>query len=370
MDASRIRRRIATMRVRAGLNQAEVATALGFKDRQTVSAIEVGDRKVSAEELVKLADLFQVEMSLFTDPYLIVDESSFSWRRNDIPEVAIRQFEDKAKGWLALYRHLSRVAGEPVNSLVPSLDLSEKSSFEDAASEGESIASQFELGPVPAMVLEKVLEEKLNVVVLQVDAPAGLSGAACRLGGLNFVLVNRAEPAARRAFNLAHELFHLATWEKMPPEHIESVRILGPGKPRAEQLADNFASALLMPRRALQAALERHTRAKDADLTEWIMRLADDLGVSGLAMKWHLVNLGLLKRALAGSVNNEDLRLDHDPSVEPHPLPFSPRFVERLHWGLEGGHLTVRKAAQVMGMTIDDLQSMFETHGMPVPFDL
>ena len=314
MDASRIRRRIATLRGRAGLNQAEVATALGFRDRQTVSAIEVGDRKVSAEELVKLADLFDVELSLFTDPYLIVDEASFSWRRNDIPEAEIGQFEDKAKGWLALYRHLSRVAGEPVNSLVPSLDLSETSSFEDAASEGESIATQFDLGPVPAMAIEQVLDEKLNVLVLQVDAPEGLSGAACRLGGLNFVLVNRAEPTARRAFNLAHELFHLATWEKMPPEHIETVRILGPRKPRAEQLADNFASALLMPRRALEAPLDRHARAKDADPTEWIMRLADDMGVSGLAMKWRLVNVGLLTRAQAERISEEDLRLDHDPS--------------------------------------------------------
>jgi Zn-dependent peptidase ImmA (M78 family)/DNA-binding XRE family transcriptional regulator len=352
------------------MNQDDVAAALGFKKRQTLSAIETGERKVSAEELVKLADLFNVELTVFTDPYIVVDEAGFSWRRSEIPDAEIRQFEDKAKGWLALYRHLSRVAGEPVNSLVPSLDLSEKSSFEDAASEGEAIASQFDLGLVPAIALETVLQEKLNVVVLQVDAPEGLSGAACRLGGLNFVLVNRAEPAARRAFNLAHELFHLATWEKMPPEHIESVRIQGRGRPRAEQLADNFASALLMPRRALEAALERHSRAKDADPTEWIMWLADDLGVSGLAMKWRLVNLGFLKRALAESVNDEDLRLDHDPIVEPHPLPFSQRFVARLHWGLEGGHLTVRKAAQVMDMTIDDLQSLFETHGMPVPFDL
>jgi len=370
MATDRIRRRIKMIRERAEMNQAAVSDALGFKDRQTYSAIETGKRNISAEELVRLADIFEVDLSVFSDPYQILDEANFSWRRNDIPEAAIRQFEDKAKRWLALYRHLSRLAGEPVNSLVPSLDLSDKSSFENAASEGESIASQFDLGSVPAMALEQVLEEKLNVLVLQVDAPEGLSGAACRLGGLNFVLVNRAEPAARRAFNLAHELFHLATWEKMPPEHIESVRIQGRGRPRAEQLADNFASALLMPRRALEAPLDRHANVKKNDLSVWVRRLAGDMGVSGLAMKWRLVNLGLLKRAGAERINDEDLMLDHAPSVEPQALPFSQRFVARLHWGLEGGHLTVRKAAQVMGMTIDDLQSLFETHGMPVPFDL
>ncbi|MGY6553151.1 MAG: helix-turn-helix domain-containing protein [Wenzhouxiangella sp.] len=369
MDSSRIRTRIAALRERAGMNQVDLALALGVKDRQIVSNIETGERKVSADELVRLADIFGVELSMFSDPYQVVDEASFSWRRNEVPDRTIQEFENQAKSWLALYRHMSRTAGEPVNSLVPKLDLTEKSSVEDAASEGESIAAQFDLGAVPALSLEQALNDKLNVLVLQVDAPDGISGAACRLGGLNFVLVNRRESPARRAFNLAHELFHLATWEQMPPAHIENVRVHASGNPRPEQLANAFASGLLMPRRPMEALIHPHPKPEAAEHTAWIKTLAQAMGVSGQAMKWRLVNLGYFPRAQAKRIDDENLRLTQDATAN-DPLPFSPRFVERLRWGLEQGRLTVRRAAELMGMTVDQLQSLFVDHDVPVPFDL
>ncbi|MDA3934203.1 MAG: XRE family transcriptional regulator [Gammaproteobacteria bacterium] len=369
MDASQIRRRIAALRERSGMKQADLAKALGFNDRQTVSAIETGDRKVSAEELVRLADIFVVDMSVFSDPYTIFDGASFSWRRNEVPDTAIEQFEEQAKSWMALYRHLSRLAGKPVNSLIPNLGLTEKSSYEEAASAGELIANQFDLGDVPAAGLERMLVEELNFLVLHVDALEGISGAACRLDALNFVLVNRAEPAARRAFNLAHELFHLATWEQMTPEHIESVRMEGSGRPRAEQLADNFASGLLMPGNVINDLLQRHRQPNDAGLADWITVMARELAVSGPAMKWRLANLGLITRTMAARITDQDLKTGSVAHVR-SPRPFSQRFIERLHWGLDGGHLTVRRAAKLMGMSIDDMADLFPAYGIPVPYDL
>ena len=369
MNESRIRRRIAALRERAGLTQADLAQALGFKDRQTVSTIETGDRKVSAAELVKLADIFGVDLPFFSDPYILVDEASFSWRRNELPDDEIVQFEKKAKGWVALYRHLSRLAEVPVNSLVPTLALDQESRFEEASAEGETIARQFDLGPVPALRLEETLNVDLNALVLQIDAPEGISGAACRLGGLYVVLVNRNEAPARRAFNLAHELFHLATWNQMPPEHIESVRVRRGGNPRPEQLANAFAGGMLMPRASLEPMLARHPRPEPDQHAEWIKTLATAMAVSGQAMKWRLVDLGELPRAQAGRISDDALRMDPDPET-PLPPRFSQNFVERLHWGLDRGQLTVRKAAQVMSLTLDELQALFGSYGMPVPFDL
>lgn len=369
MDNSRIRRRIVALRERAGMNQKALAKALGFKDRQTLSAIENGTRKVSAAELVSLADIFEVDLSVFSDPFTLIGEGEFSWRRKNAASETITQFQESAKGWLALYRHLSRLAGEPVHSLVPNLGLTEKSSFEEAAEEGEAIARQFNLEPVPALRLEEALNEQLNALVLQIDAPDGVSGAACRLGGLNFVLVNRRESAARRAFDMAHELFHLATWEQMPPEHIESVRLHRKGNPRPEQLANAFAGGLLMPRTTLNRLLEQHPRPAPDQQHQWIRNLADQLGVSGQAMKWRLAAIGALPRARAERITDDAVRMESGANLA-LPLPFSKRFVDRLYWGLENGRLTVRRAAQVMGMTIDGLQALFEVHGIPVPFDL
>ncbi len=53
--------RISIARKRAGLSQAQVATELNIP-RPSVSEMEAGRRRVSAEELVSFADLYQVDL--------------------------------------------------------------------------------------------------------------------------------------------------------------------------------------------------------------------------------------------------------------------------------------------------------------------
>jgi len=53
--------RLAIARNRAGLSQSQVAAKLNLP-RPSVSEIEAGRRRVSAEELVKFADLYSVDM--------------------------------------------------------------------------------------------------------------------------------------------------------------------------------------------------------------------------------------------------------------------------------------------------------------------
>src|SRR5207244_10209611 len=110
---------------------------------------------------------------------------------------------------------------------------------------GERFAKDFELGSIPAQRLAEVMERKLGILVLMVDAIDRVSGAACRLPDLDAVLINRHEVAGRRHFDLAHELFHILTWDAMPPQRLEDASETGGN--RIEQMANSFASALLMP---------------------------------------------------------------------------------------------------------------------------
>ena len=84
-----------------------------------------------------------------------------------------------------------------------------------------------------------------------VDAYQGISGAACRLPELDGVLIARGEVAGRLNFAMAHELFHLLTWEAMPPEHVEDARDFGGN--RVERFANGFAAAVPMPRATVDA---------------------------------------------------------------------------------------------------------------------
>jgi transcriptional regulator with XRE-family HTH domain len=65
-NTSSFAERLRIAREMAGLTQAQVATMLGLH-RPTISEIEAGRRKVSAEELTKLAKLYGVGLGWLTE---------------------------------------------------------------------------------------------------------------------------------------------------------------------------------------------------------------------------------------------------------------------------------------------------------------
>jgi Zn-dependent peptidase ImmA (M78 family)/transcriptional regulator with XRE-family HTH domain len=370
MDQTMIRRRLQALRERRDLSQAALSEALGFNDRQTLSYIELGKRRVAPEDLVRAAEFFEVDPGYFTDPLELAGEANFSWRKAVAPD-GLESFEERAGGWIATYRHLCRLKGESVNSLLARVSLHAKSSFEEAASEGEAVSRSLDLGDVPSASLASVLEGKLDTLVLHVDTVAGVSGAACQLGPLNTIIINRRESAGRRAFDIGHELFHLLTWRDMAPAHIEEEGKLSRGQNRIEHLADNFAAGLLMPRRAVEGVLGEVPPLGDGMAqVRWIREAAAHLRVSGPAMKWRLVALGVLKKAAAQRIDDGLLRTDADDDDLALPPRFSRRFVTTLGWGVEQGHLSVRRAASVVGTDVDDLAALFTEHGLKTPFDL
>ncbi len=372
MTTQLARRRLQMLREQRNVSQEELSRALGFKDRQTLSAIELGDRQLQPTELVEAARFFAVDPDFFTDPFELAGEGRFSWRQKRSSLAELDKVEAGAGRWLAAYRHFSRLKGEPFHSRQLRVAVEATSAYEDAAAEGEAIAAELGLGEVPARALARALEEDLGTLVLYMDPVAGISGAACRLKEVSAVLINRQEPASRRAFDLAHELFHLLTWDAMPPARLDEDK--RGNQNRVERLAENFAAGLLMPRPALQRLLSEskpETPKNEESWARWLGISADKLDVSTAALKWRLVNLGLLKKSVAERISDEVSR-QFRPSrrEEPAPLRFSKRFVSLIGWALENGHVSVRRLATVLGLTIDDLAEVFREHQMEQPFEL
>ena len=137
---------------------------------------------------------------------------------------------------------------------------------------------------------------------------------------------------------------------------------------RVEQLADNFASALLLPERTLLPLWESRGRR---DIHNWLNDTASALLVTSQALKWRLVQLEWLGRADLMELDDSRLTANGRPKREqPVPLLFSAEFVERLHAGLGRGDLSVRRGAELLGLTIDGLASLFRERQLTVPFDL
>ncbi len=370
MDASVIRFRLQALREKNKMTQEQLAQALGFKDRQTLSQIEVGDRKLGFQEMLRAAEVFNVGVDYFTDPFELAGEGQFSWRQTNTDAQALGQFEQKAGRWIAAFRYLSKLRGDSIHSSLRRVALTHRSTFEDAAAEGEAIGATLRLGDVPSARLGESLQDELDTLVLYVDAIRGISGAACQLDQLNAVLINRREPAVRRAYDLAHELFHLLTWQTMPPQHVESEFTLKTIEKRTEQLADNFAAGLLMPSKTISTLLAGSPRPSGSALTGWLSESAVKLGVSGSALKWRLVNTNVLTKAEASAVPDDSLRLHVEDVLSETPARFSKRFVSVMSWGIDEGHVSVRRVAQLLDTSVDDLRDLFAEHGLPAPFDL
>lgn len=366
MSTPLIGARIKALRDKLGLSQDELARVFGFKDRQTVSAIETGERRVSAEELLLVVEKLGVSLDYFSDPFLLVGEGRFSWRQTGLRPERLSAYERNAGRWIAAFRRMAPEVGYETPLLRHSLGLTRQHSFEDAAAAGERLAAEFDLGEVPADALPKAMED-LGLVVLMVNAIEGISGAACRLAELDTVLINRREVPGRRHFDLAHELFHILTWDAMTPEHIEEATETG--GPRIEQLANSFASAVLMPKTVLDRFGE-WALGRD-ELVNKVNRVADELRVTASALKWRLVALRRIARAQAQEIPDAALRNNGRTvaKVEPPPL-FSKPFAEVIARALDNGRISARRTADLLDLTVDDLPDLFRAHGIEAAVEL
>ncbi len=360
--------RIKALREERKLSQADLARKFGFKDRQTVSAIETGTRRISADELVLALEKLDVPLEYFTDPFRLVGEGRFSWRQTDARPEQLSEYEREAGRWIAAFRALAPQVGHETPLMRRALGLTRHSRFKDAMRDGERFVAEFDLGDVPARGLAEVMERELGILVLMVDAFEGISGAACRLPELDTVLIARREVEGRRHFDLAHELFHILTWDAMPPEHSEEASETGGN--RVEQLANNFAAAVLMP----AAALELHGDWKSLHKEKLIARLnavAVELRVTSSALRWRLVALGHLKPAVARSLPEAALRNNsREVATDAKPILYSRPFVRIIASAVDEGHISVRRAAGLLDMTLDDLADLFVAHDVEPPVEL
>lgn len=360
--------RVRKARDALGLTQEELSKRMCWDSRQTLSDVENGKRAVSEDELERFSEELDQDFEYFIDPFSVVGEAQYSWRASkDVSEDALNTFEMRAAGWVGLLRWLRAQSPSEPSSLRYSLGLDINSTYEQAQRIAESLVAQFDLGPVPADKLAKFVEKELDIPVLFVDMdrdlPQGtISGAACRLPELGVILVNRRESQARRNFDLAHELFHSLTWERMAPQRRESN---SPGaraekrSVRIEQLADNFAAALLMPATTLDVLIDP-SRKRNA---EHLAETARQLRVSTDALGWRLKALGRIDeptRLQLASVKRSDASSEV-------PKQFSAPFAKDLHVALERGRLTVRKAASALGVTLSELAKLFEAYQLGDP---
>jgi Zn-dependent peptidase ImmA (M78 family) len=164
---------------------------------------------------------------------------------------------------------------------------------DEASQSAKELLARHGLSAPPVPIFQ--LAEKLGIEVVPDHLEPDVSGMLYRGQGRAIILVNKLNAPIRQRFTVAHEIGHFVLHPGDAFVDFRDTRS-STGLDRHEREANRFAADLLMPEEWVYEAfkevvLEAKPRASTDDS---ILMLAKRFDVSAEAMRFRLVNLGVL----------------------------------------------------------------------------
>ncbi len=272
------------------LSQTDVANKLGYKNYQQIHYFETAAREPSIYDLKQLADILHQDISYFlNDNAPVLQEMSIKWRNEPNEEqtpatqARIRRLGDNYK----LIETLLQVQS------YKSLDNNnEVRSLNECKKLADDYIEALGLGARPAKVLKQVLEDDYGLKIFEINSgDAAFSGATISYQNNFMIALNAQEKIWRRNFSLAHELYHVITWNKQSTISMEE----------NEKFAEMFASCLLLPTAIIKEEIN-HLRQKSAITTIDLIDLAIEFDVSFEALINKLNNMKIISSSTRNSL--------------------------------------------------------------------
>jgi Zn-dependent peptidase ImmA (M78 family)/DNA-binding XRE family transcriptional regulator len=264
--------RLAWARRRRGLTKTRLAASIGV-DLRSVSAYETGEFNPEADRLRAIVQTLKFPQQFFFGDDIeepAVDTASF----RSLSKMSARQ-RDMALGSGAIAILLNEWIESRFD--LPQPDVPDLGRHADPESAAAALRKIWNLGELPIKNMVHLLEsEGVRVYSLAIDA---VEVDAFSLWRRNrpFVFLNTLKSAEHSRFDAAHELGHLVLH-----------RHAAPNGQVAEQDANAFASAFLMPQASIRAQAPHFANINT------LMRLKKFWGVSLAAITYRLHKLGLL----------------------------------------------------------------------------
>jgi Zn-dependent peptidase ImmA (M78 family)/transcriptional regulator with XRE-family HTH domain len=349
--------RVRQAREALGLTQKGLADLVELPAAQTVSEIEHGRRDLRPAELVRIARALHTEVDILLGLQEQQPRVGVLWRRAASGTDGRREAQLRERA--ERYAQLERWCGAEPPKHVWQADFAfSRATADEAGALAEHVRRVMDLGSIPAATLLRTLEETYGVKVfwdyLTSDADGDCSAACMRGEFGSAVLLDASEVPWRRTFSLAHELFHLLTWEATA-----STADASTWPRRIEGLADAFAGTLLMPADSLTDRFR--AGARDGKITYGeLVRLAREFGVSTHAL---LIRLRYLRHIQASDVdrlrNDQTFRRVDRMSwaeIEKPDVPFSRRYTALAYSAFQQGTIGVSMLAKYLETPIADLE--------------
>ena len=308
LEPAELGRRLKAARNAARITQEQAAAHIGAV-RTTLVAIERGDRRLGAEELLNLCQFYGTSPGRLLQPEAIHVDLAPLFRRlpgggTDQESLdATRILRELASRYVGLERQLGRPlapAYPPVRRLTRS-NLLEQA--EDLALE---LRSRLGIGLSPIPDVLSLVETELQVRLFVVPLPSRISGAYDYHQDLGAcILVNANHPPTRQAWTVSHEVGHFMT-DRQAAEVLDGGT--GDDLP-GEQFANLFAGAFLMPGSAVRRRYGEVWEEQGKFSARSLMYLARTFYVSPEAMARRLEVLGLFAKGTYDILR--DRGLDH-----------------------------------------------------------
>lgn len=358
------------VRMQRGLTRQELAERMGFGNARTVAAIEKFEYRLDFLKLKKVAKALRKPNWYFCNAFLLVCEEKFRYLvTGKVDKQQLGKFEETMREYVGIYRFLLNYFNIKDKLQAPKFDLRLQFDVSDpeefAVNAGEKIASILQLGMKPIDKLQSALEEKLGIMTVMLDADRqAIAGASLSLPEAGFICVNRHLPQNKRSFTIAHELFHLLTWDALPYDRTSRAKIK---YRKAEELADVFASSLLMPR---QKVVQIEGIGKKQQVSAWVVENATDLGVSAQALSLRIKQIGEQRGKDYSSVLAQlNLpKLDVKVRDRMPAKPFAKKYVELIARGIEEPLMSTISGVHKLGCkTFYEAADIFATHKAKPP---
>lgn len=281
-----IGQRIAEARVRAGLTQADLAAAVHL-DRSALAKVESGHRRVSATELVRLADALDMRLEWFVQdpPPAIVARRNVQDPGAPSPRIDT-MVERIARAIEVVGQHDDRF------TLPDTPRITTPTTVEDAevlALEARQLIQVPDHGPCTHLDRKAA---SIGLLVFSFELGVESADAATVLlrdGGV--ALINGTLHVGRRRLALAHEICHyLAADDYTVDWRVAEYQ----DADRRESMFDRFARALLLPAEDLRADWADYTSGPDGDSRTAAVRIASSYRVDMATLARRLTELGIV----------------------------------------------------------------------------
>lgn len=365
MSRMELAERLRKAREAVGLSIGEAASRLGFGNYQTLSNIEKGEREVKASELTLFAKTYFCNLhSLLVGEDMPQPTVHFLWRR--APSERKAEVEAAIKHRFEEYHLLEKLLGLVDEGAGFSITVSPADirTYHQIDALAARVSSLLNLGSRPALSLQKVMEQVLRTKILFVELSEFGSAASTvhpEFGAA--IVVNSEEAPWRINFTLAHELFHIITWNTFNPADLEQDEVLFKD---IEKKAERFASTLLLPESAVREELGARIADQKLSFSD-IVDVAREFGVSTQALLYRMANMRLVEWEKANELaNNDELhqidrRIRRDTESE---VPSSERFALLAVKCLRKGLISRGKFSELLDIDRADIDEFLGYRGL------